>query len=54
VTRDELAEMMGVSVDTIDRWRHQGMPSVVFGRRSRRFQPSRCVAWASVWKGVAA
>lgn len=46
VTRDELARLMGVSVDTVDRMRKAGMPSVVWGRRARRFRPSTALAWA--------
>lgn len=46
VTRRELAEIMGVSVDTVDRMREAGMPSVVWGKRCRRFKPSVALAWA--------
>lgn len=42
----ELAELMGVSVATIRRMTAQGMPSVTWGRRTRRFQPSAVIAWA--------
>jgi phage terminase Nu1 subunit (DNA packaging protein) len=46
VTRSELAALMGVSVKTVDRLRQDGMPSVVWSRRTRRFLPSRALAWA--------
>ncbi len=46
VTRRELAAMMGVHPTTVDRMRRAGMPSVVWGRRSRRFKPSVALAWA--------
>jgi predicted DNA-binding transcriptional regulator AlpA len=46
VTRAELAEMMAVSVSTVDRFVRDGMPSETWGTRSRRFLPSRALAWA--------
>jgi phage terminase Nu1 subunit (DNA packaging protein) len=46
VTRVELAQLMHVSVDTVDRMVRAGMPSETWGRRSRRFLPSRALAWA--------
>jgi predicted DNA-binding transcriptional regulator AlpA len=46
VRRPELAERMGLSVSTIDRLVKAGMPSVVWGARSRRFLISEAVAWA--------
>jgi phage terminase Nu1 subunit (DNA packaging protein) len=46
VSREELAELMGVSVPTIDRMRRAGMPSETWGVRARRFKPSACIAWA--------
>jgi phage terminase Nu1 subunit (DNA packaging protein) len=45
VTRAELAEMMGVSVRTVDAWRKQGMPCETWGLRVVRFLPSRAMAW---------
>jgi phage terminase Nu1 subunit (DNA packaging protein) len=47
VTRRELAALMGVSIDTIDRLVVDGMPSVTWGRRTRRFRPSVAIAWAA-------
>jgi phage terminase Nu1 subunit (DNA packaging protein) len=47
VRRDELAAIMGVSIATIDRLVLAGMPSVVWGARTRRFLPSEAIAWAS-------
>ena len=46
VTREELAELMGVGVRTIDRFRSEGMPYESWGMRAVRFQPSRAMAWA--------
>lgn len=46
VSRRELAVLMGVSVATIDRLVAAGMPSVTWGRRTRRFRPSTAIAWA--------
>jgi phage terminase Nu1 subunit (DNA packaging protein) len=51
VTRVQLAGMMGVSVSTIDNWTREGMPSETWGMRARRFQPSRCIAWARARTG---
>lgn len=45
VDRAGLAELFDVSEDTIDAFRRAGMPSIVWGRRLRRFEPSRCLAW---------
>lgn len=47
VGRRELAEIMGVSLATIDRLVVEGMPSVTWGRRTRRFRPSAAILWAS-------
>jgi len=46
VTRPQLAELMGVSVGTVDNMVREGMPSVTWGRRTRRFRPSTAIAWA--------
>lgn len=46
VDRRQLANIMGVSVSTIDNMVRDGMPSVTWGRRMRRFQPSTALAWA--------
>jgi phage terminase Nu1 subunit (DNA packaging protein) len=46
VTREELAELMRVSVPTIDRMRREGMPTVTWGRRLVRFNVREAVAWA--------
>lgn len=46
VSRAELADLMGVSTKTIDRMVASGMPSVTWGRRTRRFRPSVAIAWA--------
>ena len=47
VSRCELARLMGVSVATVDRMVGEGMPSVTWGRRTRRFRPSIAIAWAA-------
>jgi hypothetical protein len=47
VGRQELAEIMGVSLATVDRLVAKGMPSVTWGRRTRRFRPSAAISWAS-------
>ena len=46
LSRVELAEMMGVSVKTVDRWVKGGMPSETWGLRTRRFLASQAVVWA--------
>jgi excisionase family DNA binding protein len=46
LTRAELAELMGVSVRTVDRLVADGMPSVTWGLRTRRFRASVALAWA--------
>lgn len=45
IDRAQLAELMGVSVATIDRWVGEGMPSETWGLRARRFRPSTAIAW---------
>lgn len=47
VSRAQLAEIMGVSVRTIDRLVIDGMPCETWGCRTRRFLPSQALAWAS-------
>lgn len=54
VTRERLAEMMGVHVNTVDKLRKQGMPSETWGLRARRFKPSVAIAWARAHRGRAA
>jgi hypothetical protein len=47
VTAGELAELMGVSVRSINRMVLAGMPSETWGMaRTRRFLPSEAIAWA--------
>jgi len=50
VGRKELARRMGVSVATVDRMVREGMPSETWGMRTRRFLPSRAIAWARTRK----
>jgi phage terminase Nu1 subunit (DNA packaging protein) len=55
VTRQELAEIMRVSVPTVDRMRREGMPCVTWGRRLIRFRVSEALRWAAAQdKGEAA
>jgi phage terminase Nu1 subunit (DNA packaging protein) len=54
ITRVELARIMGVSVATVDRMVAEGMPSVTWGRRTRRFLCSSALAWAYARDGRAA
>ena len=46
VSRRELAELMGVSVDCVDYFVRLGMPSETWGLRRRVFRPSAALAWA--------
>lgn len=46
VTRRELAELMHVSLSTIDLMVREGMPSVTWGKRTRRFRASTAIGWA--------
>jgi len=54
VTRAQLAQIMGVSVATIDRFVGDGMPSETWGIRTRRFLVSSAVAWARTRGRIAA
>jgi phage terminase Nu1 subunit (DNA packaging protein) len=46
VGREEMAQLMGVHICTLDRMVRDGMPSETWGRRTRRFRPSLAIAWA--------
>lgn len=46
INRQELATLMGVSVRTVDRLTREGMPSVRWGRRIRRYKASTALGWA--------
>ena len=46
VSRRELAELMGVSIDCVDYFVRLGMPSETWGLRRRVFKPSAALAWA--------
>jgi hypothetical protein len=46
VSRRELAELMGVSVDCVEFLVRLGMPSETWGFRRRVFKPSAALAWA--------
>lgn len=43
----QLAEALGVSANTVDRWRMEGMPVVSAGSNGRAYQfdPAACIAW---------
>lgn len=43
----ELAMLMDVSTRTVWRLVAEGMPSVTWGRRTRRFRPSEALGWAA-------
>lgn len=46
VTKRELADYLGVSQKTIERWATAGMPRLSApGRRTVRFRISACEAW---------
>lgn len=45
VTKAELAELLGVSEDTVDAFRKAGMPCIPWGKRLLRFEASVAVAW---------
>jgi excisionase family DNA binding protein len=46
LTREELADVLGISVTTVDRWHHQwGMPGAKLGPRFVRFDLDRVRAW---------
>lgn len=45
VTREQIAEIMGVGVSTIDEFRRAGMPEIRWGSRLVRFKASKCLAW---------
>jgi excisionase family DNA binding protein len=44
-TKLELAALLEVSEDTIEAMVKAGMPTVRWGRRLVRFEPSRCLEW---------
>lgn len=50
VDRRELARLMGVHPNTVDRLVKAGMPSETWGVRARRFRPSIAIAWARARK----
>lgn len=45
VDRRAMAQIIGVSVATLDRMVADGLPSETWGRRTRRFLPSEAIAW---------
>jgi phage terminase Nu1 subunit (DNA packaging protein) len=45
VTREELAELLNVSTDSVDEMRRAGMPWIRWGSRLVRFEATAAVAW---------
>lgn len=45
VNRVQMAEILGVSDDTVDQLRKEGMPCIRWGRRMVRFRASEALAW---------
>jgi excisionase family DNA binding protein len=45
LSRESLAERLECSVDTVDRMRDDGMPSVRWGRKFIRFRYTDVVRW---------
>lgn len=52
IDRKDLAALMGVSIRTVDRLVCDGMPSVSWGRRTRRFKASTALQWAKARDAV--
>lgn len=46
LSRMAIAEHMGVSTGTIDRWCREGAPYETWGLRTKKFRATRVVAWA--------
>jgi phage terminase Nu1 subunit (DNA packaging protein) len=46
LSRKQMAELMKISTDTLDRWVKAGMPSETWGTRRRYFLPSAALRWA--------
>lgn len=46
VTARQLADIMGISLRSVEKLRSMGMPCENWGLRAVRFQPSRAIAWA--------
>ena len=51
ITRAELAALMGISPKSVDRLVKQGLPSVTWGLRTRRFKASVALQWARAQDG---
>ena len=45
VKNTELADMLDVSPQTVDRMRRKGMPHIRWGQRLIRYRPSEALAW---------
>jgi len=46
ISRREMAELMGISLDRLDHLVKAGMPSETWGLRRRVFRASVALAWA--------
>jgi excisionase family DNA binding protein len=54
LTRAELAELLHCDVQTIDKMRDDGLPTITWGRRYLRFRPSAVMAWLETHEQEAA
>jgi hypothetical protein len=45
LNRTQIAQALGVSTSTVDRWRREGMPHATKGDGKREFNLSACEAW---------
>ena len=45
ITRQQLADHVQVNVDTVDRWRKAGLPSIKTGPRLVRFDREAALDW---------
>ena len=52
LNRTKVAELLGVSKRTIDNLVTQGLPYVLLGRRTARFDPAEVMAWVKRERGV--
>ena len=52
LNRIQVAELLGVSKRTIDNLVTQGLPYVLLGRRTARFDPAEVLAWVKRERGV--
>jgi len=50
--RREIAQLLGVSKRTIDNLVAQGLPYMLLGRRTARFDPAEVLAWVKRERGA--